>query len=836
VTDSRPEGRKILISPRWPQLLKALPLALIISSPLAAIGGPCVYATPTAEPIYLFKIVVSTTSGWTNLLIEGIDPFMAHLSVIGGGDIPGFWCHYDNGYLTSNGASEAQPVEMDIEDLAFAGSQSARFSSSKGDLGETAVTVYRLASGSWLQLRSFTNSGTNPQDPGVNTRTFTMDPSLLYASPSSTATIKPTPPALMKMVFAFYYQWYLTSYGPGGITRHTDDPYEHQPLLGRYDSMDERVIEAHMRLAKAAGIDCLIPGMLTPGIYSDAPLPAMFRIAQSLGLKLTLYQGADRNITVTEMVRELAYDIETFSPYPAYLRADGVPVIFVYCVSYYREPSFWTEVVRELEAQVGPVYLVGDVQQYQYAEAFDGLHWYFEPNVAHASSLYDTYTAGLRLKLDGIDWDQAMDLIARGESLPLRQRFLAFTVIPGQDLTKIGKIGYLDRRDGQTYKDFWEVALAKDPDGVLITSWNEWHEGTEIEPSVEFGFTYTNLTRQYTSLFKGGAPTTSPTSLKVQTDLASVLRRPGAGTAFLGITDDSPGVQAIYVNLSVSLSGGLSLSRVNHSAFYAYIEKENARAYNVVIPLLKPGETIPFTIAFTASIGKGSLRVTATGYSPSGAATTSSTAREVQVINDRVVIDLMASEPRVEVGSEALINMSAHYEYDRQPFSGTIHLNDTLTKNSEGTYHYTVSGISDNLYGLTSFTSNAVSIVFDHIIVSPTTETTAPGGIGVTARLSFESDGRPVDGATVTVNGVPARESSPGIFQATVATWSPLYQLNVVIERPGFSPQNITLSGYATGNVLLVIVAMTSIIISFVMVMKVKRKSSMPPPPPPSPP
>jgi len=822
VNDSRPEGPEGLISPRWPQLLKASSLALIVSLSLATTGGSCASAALTTKPIYLFKILVSTTSGWTNLLIEGIDPFMAHLSVIAGGDIPGFWCHYDNGYLTSNGASEARPVEMEIDALAFTGGQSARFSSSKGDIGETVVTVYRLASGSWLQLRSFTNAGTNPQDPGVNTRTFTIDPSLLYASPSSTTTIKPTPPALMKMVFAFYYQWYFTSYGPGGITRHTDDPYAHQPLLGRYDSMDERVLEAHMRLAKAAGIDCLIPGMLTPGYYSDAPLPAMFRIAQSLGLKLTLYQGSDRNLTVREMVAELAYDIRTFSPYPAYLKVDGVPVIFVYCVNYNREPSFWTEVARELEAEVGPVYLVGDVYQFAYAEAFDGLHWYFDGDVERASSLFDMYADGLRLKLDGIDWNQAMDLIAQGENLPLRQRFLAFTVIPGYDFTKIGKAGYLDRRGGLTYRDYWEAALSKNPDGVLITSWNEWHEGTEIEPSVEFGFTYTNLTRQYTSLFKGATQTTTSSSLNVQTDLPNVVRHPGAGTASLGITGDSRGVQAIYVNLSISLSGGLSLNRINHNTFYSYVEGKNPRAYSVIIPLLKPGETIPFTIAFTASVGKGGLSVSATGYSPSGAVTTFSSTREVQVVNDRVVIHLLASDSRVEVGSEALINMSALYEYDRQPFSGTIRLNDTLTKNSVGTYYYTASSISDNLYGLTGFTSNTVSIVFDRIIVNPTTETTAPGSIGVTARLSFESDGRPVDGAAVTVNGVPALESNPGIFQTTLAIWSPLYQLNIIIERPGFSPQNITLSGYATGNMLLVIVVMMSIIICSIIVMKVK--------------
>ncbi|HWG55061.1 MAG TPA: hypothetical protein VNT58_00915, partial [Gaiellaceae bacterium] len=39
------------------------------------------------------------------------------------------------------------------------------------------------------------------------------------------------------------------------------------------------------------------------------------------------------------------------------------------------------------------------------------------------------------------------------------------------------------RRDGATYDAMWRGALRAEADVVTITSYNEWHEGTQIEPA-----------------------------------------------------------------------------------------------------------------------------------------------------------------------------------------------------------------------------------------------------------------------------------------------------------------------------------------------------------------
>jgi len=53
---------------------------------------------------------------------------------------------------------------------------------------------------------------------------------------------------------------------------------------------------------------------------------------------------------------------------------------------------------------------------------------------------------------------------------------------------KPGGALYVDRGPaGERYQATWDAALASDPDWILVTSWNEWYEGTAVEPSVRFG-------------------------------------------------------------------------------------------------------------------------------------------------------------------------------------------------------------------------------------------------------------------------------------------------------------------------------------------------------------
>lgn len=90
----------------------------------------------------------------------------------------------------------------------------------------------------------------------------------------------------------------------------------------------------------------------------------------------------------------------------------------------------------------------------------------------------------------------------------LSPKFLDVAAIgPGYDHSAVPNRKPLvrDRENGRYYCGSWEELLRRPPGSrpwmVHIETWNEFHEGTEICESKEYGRTYIELTRKYTRLF-----------------------------------------------------------------------------------------------------------------------------------------------------------------------------------------------------------------------------------------------------------------------------------------------------------------------------------------------
>ncbi|MBI4630704.1 MAG: glycoside hydrolase family 99-like domain-containing protein [Chloroflexi bacterium] len=60
-----------------------------------------------------------------------------------------------------------------------------------------------------------------------------------------------------------------------------------------------------------------------------------------------------------------------------------------------------------------------------------------------------------------------------------------------------------DRRSGQYYRDTFSVVTKTGGDFLFVKSFNEWIEGTEIEPGRSYGDLYLNLTCELGNRYRG---------------------------------------------------------------------------------------------------------------------------------------------------------------------------------------------------------------------------------------------------------------------------------------------------------------------------------------------
>jgi hypothetical protein len=146
----------------------------------------------------------------------------------------------------------------------------------------------------------------------------------------------------------------------------------------------------------------------------------------------------------------------------------------------------WNETIYEIRAKGYTPYVIMDFGGFEgkidgfldyFQDCIDGIHMYNPPDYSEdVSQVLDIYNIA-------------------SESAYSRNMTFVATVVPGFNNTAVqNESRVIDRREGSYYDLYWLVAKACSPDGYAITSFNEWHEGTEIEPSREYGYQYISLT------------------------------------------------------------------------------------------------------------------------------------------------------------------------------------------------------------------------------------------------------------------------------------------------------------------------------------------------------
>lgn len=95
--------------------------------------------------------------------------------------------------------------------------------------------------------------------------------------------------------------------------------------------------------------------------------------------------------------------------------------------------------------------------------------------------------------------------VAWGGALGLRNPGVA-ALGPGYDHSAVpGRAPLIVKRDGgRFYEENWLKFLRRPSNFVMVETWNEYHEGTDVAESKEYGRQYIELTRKYADLFKQG--------------------------------------------------------------------------------------------------------------------------------------------------------------------------------------------------------------------------------------------------------------------------------------------------------------------------------------------
>ncbi len=315
---------------------------------------------------------------------------------------------------------------------------------------------------------------------------------------SSPADLAPAPSATT--VGVYYYPWYGGNFHGGHYMRERLVPPQ-LPVLGAYDDRDASVIASHLDWSREANVSLWVASWWGPGKREDTTLLQHILPHEGLGqMRIALFYETSGRIPeftdVTNVAADMAYMAEHYFHHPNYLRIDGRPVLFVYLTRVLTRNGMLATVVERMRAAAGEagfeLYIVGD-------EVF-GAAPASAPGVAllDAVTNYDVYgSMGAR----GYAGQEAVDAYyaaqADWQSLA-HDNGTAFipAATPGfndkgvreghaavsRRLSPTSEHGTLFRAMLQQAVTLTETATGK---LLLVTSWNEWHEDTQIEPVVE---------------------------------------------------------------------------------------------------------------------------------------------------------------------------------------------------------------------------------------------------------------------------------------------------------------------------------------------------------------
>jgi hypothetical protein len=312
-------------------------------------------------------------------------------------------------------------------------------------------------------------------DPVTTTTSATTTTTSAPSTTTTTAAPAP-PPGDIQPTFpiraGFYYPWFPEAWNQQGYNPFTN----YNPSLGFYDGSSPSVISTQIAAMRYAGMNAGIASWWGQGSKTDQRIPLLLQGAAGSTFRWTLYYEAEGSSdpTVTQISSDLSYIAQHYGSDASYLRVAGKPVIFVYADA----ADACAMVDRWTQANAGRFYVVLKV------------------------------FAGYKTCANQPDsWHQYAPAVASDS-----QAGYSFTVSPG--FYKKGETSPRLARDPATFTTNVQKMAASNAPWQLVTTFNEWGEGTSVESAQEWSSSsgygaYQDILHQFLG---GSTPSTTTTS------------------------------------------------------------------------------------------------------------------------------------------------------------------------------------------------------------------------------------------------------------------------------------------------------------------------------------
>ena len=361
--------------------------------------------------------------------------------------------------------------------------------------GSSRALSFVILSGGGRTSLSSRQSGAH----GPKIKIHAVDPS---ATPTPTVTPTPTPTAspdggrgdtqpTFPIRAAFYYPWFPETWGSA-----TSPFTNYHPSAGLYDSSSAATIAGHIDAMRYGGIQAGISSWWGQGTKTDQRVPTLLRAADGTDFRWTVYYEPESlgDPSAAELQNDLSYLSSHYGSDSSFLRIDGRFVVFVYADG----ADACAMASRWQQANTVNAYLV--------LKVFSG---------------YKTCTA----QPDG--WHQYGPASATADMSPY-----SYTISPG--FWKKGESARLTR-DLSRWNQQVAAMTASNARFQLVTTFNEWGEGTAVESATEWASA--SGYGKYLDALHGApvasgttSPTTQPSSSSTPTSSPSSSPTPIGGS------------------------------------------------------------------------------------------------------------------------------------------------------------------------------------------------------------------------------------------------------------------------------------------------------------------